>query len=337
MIGVGFAMHTYGFRKDPYATQQKISALYALNGGAYQIKYFGEFNEVLGKYDVVVNAEYYNPVLNNFFGLGNETVKDPTKSLDYYKVRYKYSEVNAQLRNRFNPILSVALGPTVAHYWNRYNDNEGKILGKPSLIGLDSADIYSNKTYAGATLSILVNNLDNVLLPTRGINWNTEFTALGGLTQTSRPFTKLTSDMAVHAALSDPAKVVAVLRLGGGHIFSQHYEYFQALNLGENNFLRGFRKNRFSGNSLAYGSLEMRVKLFDSKSHVLPGSVGVIGFDDIGRVWVKNEDSKKWHNAYGAGFYFTPYEYVLISATVAFSKEENLFNFSVGTKFNITF
>jgi len=63
----------------------------------------------------------------------------------------------------------------------------------------------------------------------------------------------------------------------------------------------------------------------------------VIGFDDIGRVWVKNEDSKKWHNAYGAGFYFTPYEYVLISATVAFSKEENLFNFSVGTKFNITF
>jgi hypothetical protein len=337
MVGLGFAMHTYGFRKDPYATQQKISTLYALNDGAYQIKYFGEFNELIGKNDIVVNAEYFNPVLNNFFGLGNETIKDPTKSLDYYRVRYKYSEVNVQLRNRFNPILSVMLGPTVAHYWNRYADNENKILGKPSLIGLDSADVYSNKTYAGATLSILVNNLDNVLLPTRGIDWNTEFTALGGLSQTSRPFTKLTSDMAVHAALSDPAKVVAVLRLGGGHIFSKHYEYFQALNIGENNFLRGFRKDRFSGNSLAYGSFELRVKLFDVKSYVMPGSFGIIGFDDVGRVWMENENSKKWHNAYGTGLYFTPYEYVLVSATVAFSKEENLFNFSIGTKFNITF
>lgn len=337
MIGVGFLMHTYGFRKEPYATQQKISTLYAVNDGAYQIKYSGEFNEVIGKNDVVVNIEYYNPVLNNFFGLGNETIKDPSKSLDYYRVRYKYLETNVQLRKRFNPILSVMLGPTTVRYWNRYNDNQYRILGKPSLIGLDSTDVYSNKMYAGGSFSILVNNLDNVLLPTRGINWITNFTALRGLTKTSEPLTVLTSDMAVHAAVSDPAKVVAVLRLGGGHIFSNHYEYFQALNLGENNFLRGFRKNRFSGSSLAYGSIELRVKLFDSKSYFIPGSVGIIGFNDVGRVWVKNEDSKKWHDAYGGGFYFTPYDYVLISATVAFSKEENLFNFSVGTKFNINF
>ena len=86
-LGSGLQCIPMVLRKDPYATQQKISALYAFNDGAYQIKYFGEFNEVVGKYDVVVNAEYYNPVLNNFFGLGNKTVKDLTKSLDYYKVR----------------------------------------------------------------------------------------------------------------------------------------------------------------------------------------------------------------------------------------------------------
>ena len=57
--------------------------------------------------------------------------------------------------------------------------------------------------------------------------------------------------MAVHAALTDPAKVVAVLRIGAGKILSKHYEYFQTLNLGANNFLRGFRKDRFSGTSLS--------------------------------------------------------------------------------------
>ncbi len=83
--------------------------------------------------------------------------------------------------------------------------------------------------------------------------------------------TKLESDMTVYASMSFPAKWVTVLRLGGGHIFSNSLEYFQALTLGANNYLRGFRKNRFSGNTLAYGSLEFRVKLFDSKSYVLPG------------------------------------------------------------------
>jgi outer membrane protein assembly factor BamA len=143
--------------------------------------------------------------------------------------------------------------------------------------------------------------------------------------------------MTVHAALSDPARVVAVLKLGGGHIFSKQYEYFQALNLGANNFLRGFRKNRFSGNSLAYGSLELRIKLFDSKSYVVPGPVGIIGFNDVGRVWLKGEDSKKWHYSYGGGFYYAAYSYALISFTMAYSKEEKLFNFSLGTRFNITF
>lgn len=337
MVGGTFMARTYGFRKEPYATQQRVSAFYALKDQAYNIRYTGEFNNVLGKNDIVVNSQFYNPVLNNFFGLGNETSFNDSLGIRYYRVRYKYVETNVMLRRRFNPILQISIGPVLYHYWNKYEDNKGKILGKPSLIGLDSANIYSRKTYAGGTVSILVNNLDNVLLPTRGINWNTAFTALGGLSDASKPFTKLTSDMAVHAAITDPARVVVVLRVGGGHIFSKQYEYFQALNLGANNFLRGFRKNRFSGNSLLYGSIELRVKLFTSTSYIIPGDVGIIAFNDVGRVWVKGEDSKKWHDSYGGGLYFTPFNYVLISAGVGFSKEEQLFNFSLGTKFNITF
>jgi len=137
--------------------------------------------------------------------------------------------------------------------------------------------------------------------------------------------------------VTDPAKVVAVLRVGYGQIFSKHYEYFQMMNLGANNILRGFRKDRFSGTALAYTSLELRVRLFQSRSFFLPGDVGIIGFNDLGRVWLRDERSELWHDSYGFGFYYTAYNYVLISASMAFSKEEQLFNFSVGTKFNITF
>ena len=86
-----------------------------------------------------------------------------------------------------------------------------------------------------------------ILFPTRGIRWITEFSYLAGLNRKCHPVTKFTTDMIVYASLNSPAKLVTVLRLGGGHIFNKDFDYFQALDLGANNFLRGFRKNRFSG------------------------------------------------------------------------------------------
>ena len=131
--------------------------------------------------------------------------------------------------------------------------------------------------------------------------------------------------------------MIGVIKFGAGHIFNDSIEYFQALTLGQNNVLRGFRKNRFSGNTMAYGSLELRIKLFDSKSYILPGQVGLIAFNDIGRVWYTGEDSKRWHYVYGGGVYYNPFNLVILSATMGYSKEEKVFNFSLGSKFNITF
>jgi hypothetical protein len=77
--------------------------------------------------------------------------------------------------------------------------------------------------------------------------------------------------------------------------------------------------------------------LFDSKSYLFPGAIGLIAFNDIGRVWVPNETSHIWHDAYGGGLYYSPYNFFIVSGTVAFSNEDRLFNFSIGTKFNITY
>ncbi|MEP6684845.1 MAG: metallophosphoesterase [Parafilimonas sp.] len=337
LIGFGALRRTYGFRKAPFASEQRLNVLYALNNPAFQIKYQGEFNDVLHKKDILVHAEIVDPVLNNFFGFGNETVYDKNKGIDFYHVRYRYITSDILVRKKLGTIIQLMAGPVFYHYWNNYNDNNNRILGKPDLIGLDSSSIYNQKSYAGGKFDLLINNLDNVLLPTRGINWLTEFTSLGGLNNNSQPYTSLVSNMTVHAAVTDPAKVVAVLKLGGGRIYSKHYEYFQTLNLGADNFLRGFRKERFSGTSMAYASIEMRFKLFTSSSYIVPGDVGVIAFNDVGRVWLRGQTSHMWHDAYGGGIYYAAYNYALISASIAYSKEEHVFNFSLGTKFNITF
>jgi outer membrane protein assembly factor BamA len=241
------------------------------------------------------------------------------------------------LRRTFFGRVSVLAGPHFYHYWNHPSDNVGKILEVPANVGLDSIDVYANKSYLGGKVAIDLNNLNSELFPTRGISWYTEYSFLSGVTKQSNPVSKIQSDMVVYASLRSPARFVTVVRLGAGKIFNDNFEYFQAMNLGSNNFLRGFRKNRFSGSALAYGSLEFRIKLFESRWYILPGDVGIIAFNDIGRVWMKGDPSRRWHNATGGGIYYVPFNMVIVSANLAFSKEATLFNFSVGTKINLTF
>lgn len=338
LLGAGFTLKTHGFRKEPFATEQKLTTLFAPTRGSYKLRYVGTFNQVLFKNDLLIRAELVNPTIGNFFGLGNETVFDKDKGLNFHRVRYRFFEADLLMRKRFNEIVSFSIGPTYYQYWSKFRDNSKRILANPAVIGTDSASIYGVKEYLGAKARFDIHFVNNEIFPTRGITWLTDFTSLYGFRKSSHNLTKLSSDVTIYAALRDPGRLGAIFRFGGGHIFSKEYEYFQALNLGAHNFLRGYRKNRFSGSSMAYASSELRLKLFKSKSFILPGDVGMMGFYETGRVWHKGENSKIWHPAYGGGFYFVPYGVVMMSFTVAFSPEETmLYNFSLGTKIKLVF
>lgn len=337
LVGLGFNITTHGFRKEPYKTNQKLITLFAPTRTAFQAKYMGVFNQVVFKNDLLLNAEYVSPTLNNFFGFGNATKYEKDSTLDYYRVRYKYILGEVLLRKRFFNYFELSAGPSYFHYISDFADNRTRILNKPGVLGYDSSSIYSTKDYLGGKLKFDINYIDNPLFPSRGITWYSELTALKGMGGNSRNLTKATTDMTIYATISDASRVTTVLRAGAGKIFTSNPEYFQALTLGANNYNRGYRKDRFSGTSIAYGGTELRVKLFKSKSFILPGDVGVMGYYDIGRVWYPGERSNKWHDSYGGGFYFVPYSLVMISATMGISPEDQLFNFTIGTKFNLTF
>ncbi|MBK7561710.1 MAG: hypothetical protein IPI68_09360 [Chitinophagaceae bacterium] len=101
MMGAGFSKRTFGFRNLPYATDQKLSALYAFDRKAYQIRYRGEFNHITRSYDLILQGNYANPALRNFTGLGNNTKTNPANNFDYYRTRYKFLELEALYGNAF--------------------------------------------------------------------------------------------------------------------------------------------------------------------------------------------------------------------------------------------
>jgi hypothetical protein len=149
-------------------------------------------------------------------------------------------------------------------------------------------------------------------------------------------FTKFISEMTIYASLSDPARLIGVISFGGSKIFNRKFEFFQASNLGGNN-LHGFRANRYLGKSSLYASGELRFRLFELKSYLMPGPVGLTGFYDLGRVWLDREDSRGWHTAFGGGFYFIPYNKFMVAASIGFSTNEQVYNITLGTKINLSF
>ena len=337
LTGMSYWKRTSGFRNLPFATDQRIGFLYSFKK-AIQFEYKGEFNHITRNIDLLSNIRFAVPMLRNFFGLGNKTqTNGQARLLDYYKIKYQELQLTALLRRRYFERLHVYGGPQFYYYNGRFKDNRQNILGNFHQNGIDSASVFSKKSYFGGKLGFSFNNQNHELFPTRGISWKNEISALFDIKGNSHNVTKLSSDMTIHASVRDPAKVVTVLKFGAAHLFNKKFEYFQALTLGAENGLMGFRKNRYAGNSVAYAGVELRIKLFDINSFILPGPFGLTTFYDIGRVWLKSENAKNWHEAYGFGFYFMPFNRLLLTGTAGYSKKERSLNFSIGTRFNMIY
>jgi hypothetical protein len=337
IAGLGIWRRTYGWRKEPYETDNRLNALIAPRRKAFRLDYSGVFVHSLRSNDLVADASLQWPALRNFFGYGNETEMD--SAIGLYRTSYRKFDVCVLVQKRlFGEVLKMGLGPAYSYYDWRGQGGKHILLETPAGNALDSARLYASKQYLGAHLTMTVNNLNNELFPSRGVLMQNELNVLSGMAGTAaRPFTEAHSDFALYASLRDPARLIAVIRFGGAHIFSKDFEFFQSENLGQNNFLRGFRKERFAGRSMAYASVELRAKLFDVDDYLLPGPFGVLAYNDVGRVWADGEQSRRWHDGYGAGFYFIPYNMFIISGTLGLSSEQTMFNLSVGTTMNLTF
>jgi outer membrane protein assembly factor BamA len=302
-----------------------------------QLLYRGEFNHITRNFDVLVRSNYSAPALQNFYGWGNNTHRQQGHSYEYYQIRYNSFEFEALVHQRLFEKFHAMLGPYFYSYSANYNKNLNNDFAKPLEIGLDSADIFSKKAYLGAKMVLLVDNRNSEFFPTRGIYWVTEFTGLAGMKSGSNKYLSLTSDMTIYASLSMPAKLVAILKVGGGRIFTRNFEYFQALSLGANLNLNGFRKNRYTGRIMTYGSLELKYKIADINSYIIPGTLGISAFGDVGRVRYENDGSQKWRTAYGVGIYYLPFNLFAINATAGFNAGEKFLTFSLGTKINLSY
>ena len=335
LLGASFTYVEHGFRKEPQKVTHKISGLHALSTQAFNFKYEGRFTGVIGKTDLLLNADVRAPNNNiNFFGYGNKTIYNqngPKKNIRFYRTRYNFTDLQAMLETKVTSSLSFTYGVSYQHFQIDKDENKSRYIYS-YFNAVDSAHIVRPKSYGTINIGMTVDSRNNKTFPARGLLWNTAFNYSNGLNKSSYNFAQLKTDFTILSNFSMANKFVIATRFGGAVSFGD-IEFFQANTLGGNNFLRGYRSDRFSGTKMVYGSIEMRLKLFDFASYVFPGSVGLIAFNDAGTVWYKKEKNTNWHNGTGGGIYISPANLMLITVTVANSKEGTLPYVSLGFRF----
>ncbi|WEK36590.1 MAG: BamA/TamA family outer membrane protein [Candidatus Pseudobacter hemicellulosilyticus] len=333
-LGLGLKYTSHRFRRSPAAIH-KLVVNHALATEAFSVRYSSDFRRVFGQTGIYVYANLNAPdYVTNFFGLGNETNYDKNKpgKINYYRARYNKGDIALLLRRELNSWLSVGIGPAFQFFKPEIEENEGRFLADTDANGLDPNTLFHAKTYLGGQLVLNIDTRDNAIMPSRGVYWQNSLRILGGMNDYSSKLTQLNSDLAMYYSFNSNGGLVLATRFGGGVNFGD-YEFFQAQYLGNTENLRGYRKFRFAGRSSLFNNTELRIKVVDFKTYLLPGSLGIVAFHDIGRVWVKNDDSDEWHTGYGGGIWLGIVKRAVVTASVTASKENVLPLLTFGYQF----
>ncbi len=196
--------------------------------------------------------------------------------------------------------------------------------------------------FGGIAWQMEAGRRDNELFPERGSIFTISGKNMAGLNKARKDFSSYEASLSFFHAFRERSRMVLAVRVGGG-INSGNYAFYQAQVLDGKTALRGFRETRFYGDSKLCSNFEVRLRLLNFRSYLFPAALGVLGFYDAGRVWYRNENgmdasasdgkSTWWHNGWGGGIWFTPFNVTILSAEIGRSNDGTLLYLRMGFLF----
>ncbi|MGB1232519.1 MAG: phosphoesterase, partial [Winogradskyella sp.] len=94
-VKVGFSnvFTTYGFERNPFTSQHKLSGAFYFATSGFELKYSSEIANIFGNWNLGINAFFTSPnYATNYFGLGNNSVNLAANEIeeeDYNRVKIK--------------------------------------------------------------------------------------------------------------------------------------------------------------------------------------------------------------------------------------------------------
>jgi hypothetical protein len=317
-VGVGYGWQKQKWRRTPFAYEHGIAVRYSIPQGAFNFLYKGKVHQAIGKWDLDLRANYDFVFWTNFFGIGNET-KQITDDRDFYRTRTREGNASAGLIHDIGKSSAIE----IKGFYQTI-----KIINDPERFVAQtfSADktLFDKKDFAGGALNLVIQNVNDRIVPTKGIDILAAASYTQNLSNRDRTVTRYEGMFNFYLPLLK--NLVLSVRSGGATLTGKP-EFYQLNSLAGSDNLRGYRRDRFWGKTSFYNANELQW-LFNFRSRIFNGKVGLFGLFDEGRVWQPGEDSNTWHTAYGAGIMMAPFNKLLLALSGAKAHGEDL-NFHI--------
>jgi hypothetical protein len=315
LTGAVLDLKTYGFRKDPYSTRHTLRAGWAFGESTLRADYRAEFRTenrgwYWGWYGYASGTE-----ASRYFGFGNQTSDGGDSDSDFFKARQSQFSFTPSVSLPLFRNVTFSVGPTVKYGTDRRKD-ESTLLNAEQPYGygdfgeVGGSMLFELDTRDRRTSQVVRNPVG---YPRHGAHVRVGGQVFaGGAWDVEDTFGSVLGDAAVYLSPSSEKAPTLALRAGGKKVFGT-YPYFEAAYIGggvgglgasvEDSPVRGLPRHRYAGDASLYGSADLRIHLSRFR-FVFPGTWGVLGFADAGRVYLDGEESDKWHNSYGGGLWF---------------------------------
>lgn len=318
-VGLGLRIVNHAFRKTPYGSRNELGVKYSVTQKAFSYGYKGSFIKAIGNWNLSLLAEYDEVRDQDFFGVGNNTVK----SIDqrhYY--RYRNKEANGVIGfDRKIGRYQVLRISGIYQMIQLLQDTARFIATYP---GVTAAKDFGSKHFAGLRLEYDWMKINDSLVPASGIRFNAgaEYVANLGNENSIRRYTGMFGFVFPLGPFTIASKV-------GAAALSGEPEFYQLNRIGGGNTLRGYTRFRLYGKTAVYNQNELQLN-FNVQSYLFNGKMGFLALLDNGRVWQPGEDSNKWYTAVGGGLMIAPFNKISITATYAVSNEDKRFAVRLG-------
>lgn len=318
------------FIRDPYTQKHSLKANFYTATAGFNLVYKGIFKKAISGWDFNIDAGYTTPKFSkNFFGLSNESPYDKENTEREYN-RARISRFN------FAPSISKKSWMNLQHQFQlTFEDNKVQRKGNRFVDQSPDVrpDVFKSQQFAGANYTFSYKNMDNNAFPTLGLEFLVNADWKANTSNFEKNFVTLNGTLTVDHRIDKKGNFVFANSSNVTWINNNNFEFYQAASIGGNNGMRAFRNDRFSGRSYFTNNSEVRWDFGRVRNNIVPANMGVLIGYDIGRVWNDNENSTKWHQSVGAGFWMSVVEMLSARLNYFYGSDGGRISAGVGMTF----
>ncbi|HEX6368796.1 MAG TPA: BamA/TamA family outer membrane protein [Longimicrobium sp.] len=283
VLGAGPVWTRYGFRRQPYARQIAVRALYAPLEDGIGVQGIADFKRTGtgGGLRLAVGARTFH--VTRWHGLGNASLGEAEEQ---YEVTS--DEVRAE---------ALWYGWMGRRAWYRFGPVARWMKPRELAFGFIPDGRGRAWSAAGALAELHVDGRDTLAVTRRGWWLGARAEGYGG---SFGPFGSVSAEGRTYLSLG--AGPVLALR-AGGEVVPGDFPFQEAAFIGGPGSLRGYPYQRFAGEAAAFGSAELRQPLGQVRL-LVRGRLGLFALADAGRVWVGGDSPGDWHTNVGGGLWF---------------------------------